>query len=309
MSTIERVAELLGPIEGPTSRSTSRGVADRIELASSEIVELGPYTEIPGPEFKGLAIGVKTRPEPAHPTTTTPRILRVDRELLRRQSILAPDGGRTPNAENFRRIKRQIIANVGRSRAAAPANLVMVTSALPTEGKTFCAVNLAISLALEVDRTVLLVDADVAKPSLPKVLGLKAAQGGLMDLVRGRRSNMAEVVWTTDIGTLSLLSAGTPHQHATEILASEAMKALLADMAERYPDRIVIFDSPPLLVASEASALASQMGQIVLVVEAGKTSASVLKAALGRIESSSITGLILNKGEGTGLGYDYGGYG
>jgi exopolysaccharide/PEP-CTERM locus tyrosine autokinase len=222
--------------------------------------------------------------------------------------MITPDGERTPNAESFRRIKRQILANVAKSKAGAPANLVLVTSALAGEGKTFCAINLAISIALEMDRTVLLVDADVAKPSVPQALGLKAEQG-LLNVLLDRRINLAEVLWNTDIGKLTLLPAGTAHQHATELLASDAMRVLLQEMAERYHDRIIIFDSPPLLGASEAGVLASQMGQIVMVVEAGKTSEAALKAALGRIESSNVTGLLLNKGEGPGRGYDYGGYG
>ena len=223
--------------------------------------------------------------------------------------MITPDGERTAIAESFRRIKRQILANAANSRAGAPpANLVMVTSALPGEGKTFCAINLAISIALEMDRTVLLVDADVAKPGVPQALGLEAEKG-LMDVLLDRRVDLADVLWKTDIGRLTLLPAGTTHKHATELLASDAMRGLLQEMAERYHDRIIIFDSPPLLAASEAGVLASQMGQIVVVVEAGKTSEAALKDALGRIESSKVAGLLLNKGESPGLGYGYGGYG
>ena len=222
--------------------------------------------------------------------------------------MITPDGERTPIAEGFRRIKRQILANVAHPKAGAPANLVLVTSALAGEGKTFCAINLAISIALEMDRTALLVDADVAKPSVPQALGLEAERG-LMDVLLDRRIDVAEVLCKIDIGRLTLLPAGTAHQHATELLASDAMRMLLREMAERYHDRIIIFDSPPLLAASEAGVLAGQMGQVVIVVEAGKTSETALKAALGRIESSNVTGLLLNKGDGSGRGYDYGGYG
>ena len=154
----------------------------------------------------------------------------------------------------------------------------------------------------------LLVDADVAKPSIPKALGLKAEQG-LLDVLLDHRIDLNDVLCKTDIGKLTLLPAGKAHQHATELLASDAMRMLLQEMAERYHDRIIIFDSPPLLSASEAGVLASQMGQIVIVVEAGKTSEATLKVALGRIESNNDTGLLLNKGEGPGRGYDYGDYG
>jgi exopolysaccharide/PEP-CTERM locus tyrosine autokinase len=224
--------------------------------------------------------------------------------------MIAPDGERTLIAESFRRVKRQILANVANPKPGAPPpNLVLVTSALPGEGKTFCAVNLAISIALEMDRTVLLVDADVAKPSVPQALGLEPGKG-LMDVLLDRRIDPAEVLLKLDIGKLTLMPAGTAHKHATELLASDAMRELLHEMAERYHDRIIIFDSPPLLAASEAGVLASQVGQIVVVVEAGKTSEGVLKDALGRIDSSKVTGLLLNKGEIPGLGYGYGyGYG
>jgi receptor protein-tyrosine kinase len=181
----------------------------------------------------------------------------------------------------------------------------MVTSALTGEGKTFCAINLAISIALEMDYTVLLVDADVAKPSVPQALGFKAEKG-LMDVLLDRRIDLAEVLCKTDIDKLSILPAGTANQHATELLASDAMRVLLQEMAERHRDRIVIFDSPPLLAASESAVLASQMGQIVMVVEAGKTSEAALTNALSRIESSNIAGLVLNKADGPGLEYGYG---
>lgn len=336
MSIIERVAELLGPIERPNPKSSAPGELDPIERAISEssgrsgfrearklaaqleaieraVSESTEHSGFPEArelaaqlEAKRLAVESKAKVRPVRPISRTTRSLRVDRDQLRRQGMITPDGERSPNAESFRRIKRQILANVAKSKADAQANLVLMTSALAGEGKTFCAINLAISIALEMDRTVLLVDADVAKPSVPQALGLKAEQG-LMDVL-DRRIDLAEVLCKTDIGKLTLLPAGTTHQHATELLASDAMRMLLAEMAERYHDRIIIFDSPPLLAASEAGVLASQMGQIVMVVEAGKTSEVALKAALGRIESSNVAGLLLNKGEGSALDY-YGGYG
>ncbi len=285
MRTIERVAELLGPIEGPISKSSAPGELDLIERAVRESTERSGFPEArelaAQLDATGLSVESKARARPARPTSTTTRTLRVDRDQLRRQNMITPDSVRTPIAEGFRRIKRQILANVARSKAGAPANLVLVTSALAGEGKTFCAINLAISIALEVDRTVLLVDADVAKPSVPKALGLEAEQG-LLDVLLDRRIDLAEVLCKIDIGKLTLLSAGTAHQHATELLASDTMRALLKEMAERYHDRIIIFDSPPLLAASEASALASQMGQVVMVVEAGKTSEAAVKVRAGQ---------------------------
>lgn len=337
MGIIERAAALLGPIERPNSKVSGlgepapieRAVGERTEPGFLEVSELAVQLEaieravsgrtdgsgLPETgEFAALvnaqsvAVESKGKSGRARPTSSTTRTLRVDRDQLRRQSIITPDSERTPNAESFRRIKRQILANANKSRAGAPANLVLVTSALAGEGKTFCAINLAISIAAEMDRTVLLVDVDVAKPSVLQAFGLKAKKG-LMDVLLDRRIDLAEVLWNTDIGKLTLLPVGTSQKHSTELLASDAMHGLLREMAERYDDRIIIFDSPPLLAASEAGALASQMGQIVMVVEAGKTSEAVLKAALSRVESSIVTGLVLNKGEHPGREFDYGDYG
>lgn len=134
-----------------------------------------------------------------------------------------PDDERTPIGEGFRRIKRRILANV-----TDPAgNLVMVTSALQGEGKTFCAVNLAISIAMEVDRTVLLVDADTARPNVLPALGLQPGLPGLMDVLVDRSIDVADVVRQTSIEKLSILPAGTPNRLATEMLASEAMRTLI----------------------------------------------------------------------------------
>ena len=299
MSIIERVAELLGSVpqthQKPSTASEGAGSLeqDLIERVAGDTSRRRVFFE----------------DKPARSTGSASRTVMVDRDRLRRQSIITPDGERTAVAENFRRIKRHILANAASPRAGAPpANLVLVTSAVAGEGKTFCAINLAISIALEMDRTALLVDADVAKPNVPQALGLEAEKG-LMEVLLDRRVDLAEVLWKTDIGTLTLLPSGTTHKHATELLASDAMRALLQEMAERYHDRIIIFDSPPLLAASEAGVLASQMGQIVLVVEAAKTSEAALKDALARIDASRVAGLLLNKGEDLSLKYGYAGYG
>jgi protein-tyrosine kinase len=248
------------------------------------------------------------RTGPGRPDEASSRVLKVDRKRLREQNMIVSDGERTAVEENFRRIKRQVLANLATGKAGGPPpNLVMVTSARAGEGKTFCAINLAISIALEMDRTVLLVDADVAKPGIPRALGLKAEKG-LMEVLLERNVDLPDVLWRTDIGKLTLLPVGSPHKHATELLASEAMGVLLRDMAQRYHDRIIIFDSPPLLAASEAGALAGQMGQIVVVVEAGRTSHLELMDALGRVDAGRVAGLVLNKVGGRDSEYRYASY-
>jgi exopolysaccharide/PEP-CTERM locus tyrosine autokinase len=184
----------------------------------------------------------------------------------------------------------------------------MVTSSLPGEGKSFTSINLAMSIAAELDHTVMLVDADVARPSVLRMLGLPPGKG-LLDLLE-RKTEMADVLLRTNVDKLTVLPSGTPHEKATELLASDAMSALLEDMATRYPDRIIIFDSPPLLLTTESRVLASHMGQIVFVVAAGGTQQAAVQQALDTIESCPVRLLVLNKARVGSKAYSYGyGYG
>ncbi|MEO7761568.1 MAG: XrtA-associated tyrosine autokinase, partial [Casimicrobiaceae bacterium] len=235
--------------------------------------------------------------------------LRIDPDLLRQRSFISPDGERTAITEGLRRIKQRILADM-RVRAAGPRNLIMITSALPGEGKTFCAINLAISLAMELEHSVLLVDADNVRPNVLESLGLEPKLPGLMDVLGDRTLSLSDVVRSTSIEKLSVLPAGSPHRNSTELLASDAMRRLVADLTGRFGDRIVIFDSPPLLVASESAALASHMSQILLVAAAKQTTVAALGDALSRLEGcQGKVALVLNKGDDTGAGYGYYGYG
>ena len=308
MSTIESVANMLGPVAQPLRKPAVH--EEPADVAAPDLIERAISKKALRPELreeKGAGEKVDLAPAPVGDVRKSSRTITLDIAKLREQNMITPDGARSPITEGFRRIKRHVLANLANPGTGAAANLLMVTSPLAGEGKTFCTINLAVSIAMEIDRRVLLVDADVAKPSVPRVLGIEAERG-LMDVVLDRNIDLADVLLRTNIDGLSLLPAGTQHQHATEMLASEAMRTLLKEMAERYHDRIIIFDSPPLLAASEAAVLATRMGQIVVVVEAGKTTETELKDALSRIESCNLAGLLLNKGGAPGSGY-YGGYG
>lgn len=233
---------------------------------------------------------------------------------------LAADGFVTPGmprsriADEFRIVKRPLIANAS-GKMASPiknGNLIMVTSAVPGEGKTFSAVNLAMSIATELDQTVLLIDADVARPSLPRTLGLPAGKG-LLDALENKSFDLGQALIRTNVEKLTVLPSGTQYAHATELLASDAMVKLLHEMANRYQDRIIIFDSPPLLVTTEARVLATHMGQILFVVRAESTLQSEVKRALATIETCPVKMILLNQartvaqgayGYGYGYGYD-----
>jgi protein-tyrosine kinase len=240
-----------------------------------------------------------------------PTILNIDINLLRRQHMTTPDGERTMVSECFRRIKRHILANIDNPDGPPRANLIMITSSVPREGKTFCTINLAISLAMEMDRRVLLVDADVLRPSVSTALGIKNAEKGLMDVLLDG-IELSDVLCNTNIEKLSILPAGRRHAHSSELLASDAMRVILKELAERYSDRIIIFDSPPLLASTESRVLAALMGQVLLVVEAQGTAEATLKEALAHIDSNNVVGVVLNKGAPPvsalygGYGYGYG---
>ena len=210
--------------------------------------------------------------------------------------LVTAAGGRTALVEDFRIIKRPLLnrAFAARGPGDKPGNLIMITSSLPGEGKTFCSINLAMSIAMELDHTVLLIDADVARPSVLRTLGLPAHRG-LMDLLLDDKLDMADVMLRTNVPTLTILPAGTSNPRATELLASQAMTNIVYEIANRYPDRIVIFDSPPLLLTTEAHVLAHHMGQIVLVVEAESTTQHAVKESLRQLEGCNNVNLIYNK--------------
>jgi exopolysaccharide/PEP-CTERM locus tyrosine autokinase len=187
----------------------------------------------------------------------------------------------------------------------------MVTSAFPGEGKSFCAINLALSIAAERDHQVLLVDADVARPSIPRELGFSASAGLMNLLLEPGSRDIADVVLRTNIDKLMILPAGRRHELATELLASQTMSRILDDLSARYPDRVIIFDSPPLLMTTESRVLATHMGQILMVVAAGSTPKAAVNDALATIDGAAeVIGLVLNRARGgQTAGYGLYGYG
>ena len=242
------------------------------------------------------AMETATHPAPAGSPRPATRKVELDLARMRELGMVTAAGGRTNLLEEFRVIKRPLLKRAFAERAPGknPGNLIMITSSLPGEGKTYSSINLAMSIAMELDHTVLLVDADVARPSVMRTLGLPA-QRGLMDILVDDKLDVADVLLRTNVDTLAILPAGTSTPHATELLASSAMTSLVNELANRYPDRVIIFDSPPLLLTSESRELASHMGQIVVVVEAQTTTQHAVKEALQRLEGFDNVNLIYNK--------------
>jgi receptor protein-tyrosine kinase len=238
------------------------------------------------------------------------RRVTIDLAKIAKSGIITPDAPRSQLADEFRVIKRPLLANaLGKSAIRVErGNMIMITSAFPGEGKTFTAANLAMSIAMELDSRVLLVDGDVANPALLPLLGLRETNG-LMDVLVNPGVQLADVLLRTNVERLSILPAGRHHRRATEVLSSEAMARLIEEMASRYPDRIVLWDAPPLLPTTESRVLAGYMGQVVVVVEADRTTHHAVKSALALLEECPVVMTMLNKARRTDVGSYYGYYG
>lgn len=230
------------------------------------------------------------------PRTLNRNRVQLDLKALQAGGYLYPADNNPTLADELRVIKRPLLQNTGTKHQPnrKHANLIGVTSAQYGEGKSFTAINLALSIALERDRHVLLVDADVTRPSLPRLLGCAPRQG-LLDVLAGDEVGLKDVLVATDIDKLSLLTTGTAQLLATELLASIAMHDLLDELARRYPDRIVIFDLPAVLTTTESRVLVNLMGQLVFVVSAAQTLQSAIKEALGVVAACPLSFLVLNR--------------
>ncbi|NDW14280.1 polysaccharide biosynthesis tyrosine autokinase [Alteromonas genovensis] len=220
----------------------------------------------------------------------------IDFERLDKNGHISLNGERKQINEEYREIKRKLLANSfgALSKTLHNPNIIMVTSSRPSEGKTFTATNLAMSIASEQDKTVLLVDADVLKPNVLRTLGLENRQG-LMEYLKGDVEDIADVLYPTNIDKLKIIPAGRSHHLSTELLASQKMHDTVDEFANRYPDRIVIFDTPPLIGINESAILANFAGQAVVVVEEGKAKMSDIKLSVERLNPEMAIGFVVNK--------------
>ncbi|WP_417612062.1 AAA family ATPase [Parasphingorhabdus sp.] len=238
-----------------------------------------------------------------------PRVI-VDRDKLREAGFIVPNGPVTGISEEFRIIKRQLLLAAKGSQKTAPVRhgeRILICSAHPDEGKTFCALNLALSIAAEKDNEVLLVDADFAKPSILSSLGLEGSKG-LMDALADPELPVENCIIHTDIPGLAILPAGDQTNADTEYLASSRTEQVLNRLTQNNPHRIVIFDSPPALSASPASVLATHVGQVVMVVKADETTETALRDALSLMGGCEHIQLLLNGTKFSPTGRRFGSY-
>jgi exopolysaccharide/PEP-CTERM locus tyrosine autokinase len=219
---------------------------------------------------------------------------------LREKHMLVPGSALSGAIKNeYRRIKRPLLSNAFGKTASLvdQGNLIAVTSSVAGEGKSTLAVNLALAFAQERDHTVLLVDCDVNKQGASRILGVEKRRPDFTDLLTSETLSISDVLLRTDVPGLVLLPAGRHHEFITEMIASQRMASLFEELASRYSDRIIVIDSPPLLATPETQVLVGLVGQVVFVIEAGKTPYTIVEDALQLIPKEKAIGVVLNKSD------------
>lgn len=237
------------------------------------------------------------------------RVAHVDRVELADAGFILPDAAPTALAEEFRIVKRQLLLSALGGQGAAPVEYgraILVSSAEPDEGKTFCTVNLALSMAREKDIEVLLIDADFAKPEILSTLGIEGGPG-LVDALCDPSVDVESCVIRTDFANLSVLPAGRAFNETNELLASERMRIIFEQLLVNT-SRILIFDSSPALAASTSSVLATLVGQVMMIVRADVTGENELREALGLLSGCDHVRLLLNAVQLAPHGRRFGGY-
>lgn len=247
------------------------------------------------------AYAPQAAPQPFH---------RINHQKLSLEGFATPGSGPSAQVEEFRLAKRQLLEqsnDLRRQGAGLEAQTILVTSALPGEGKTFCAINLALSIAAEKDSEVVLVDLDLARSSVLSTLGLPSGPG-LVDAIADPRYNVRDFVMQTDVQGLSVLSGGRPTSSDAEYLASARARAVLEQLVEGHPNRIVLFDTPPVLAASIAVEVAKFSGQAILVVKAEETAGSAVQDAAGLLSGCPNVQALLNGTQYSPSGRRFGTY-
>lgn len=267
--------------------------------------------ETVSPEANGPAVPDGSNPTGRLGMASLPerdRRIRIDLDLLLAQGEIPEAGEERRFADYYREIKRPLIEKAYSVGARADARLILVTSALPAEGKTFTALNLAFSMARERDVSVLLIDADVPKAHLSRTFGVQD-EPGILDALGDETIDVESLVLGTDVPGLEFLPAGKASEGAAELIASSRMAQICARLTGRLPRRLVLLDSAPLLLSSEARALKQFPGQILMVTRAGRTPRQALLDAIALLDKTRLYGLVLNDAQSASGGGYYAHYG
>lgn len=301
MSIIEKAVNALG--KGKAGERGKSGEADsspsRQETADGDTVQRAESVSgSPSPQQAAGVQGKRAGPVVASRDVGTGEIVKIPFRELRELGILTPAIPRSAIAEEYRTIKRPLLLNISGESGTPPiqhGNLIMVTSALEGDGKTFSSICLALSIAMERDKHVLFVDADTAKAEAGRMLGVPSTSPGLIDVLENKDARAADYILPTNVEKLRILPAGGVHTHANELLASARMRQLMLELSDEDPSRVIVFDSPPLLLTTEAAVLASFMGQIVFVVSADMTPQYAVTQAIEHIGEDKMVGMVLNR--------------
>jgi len=292
--------ELKKPVNRRPKRATPKAKTPDVEApapVAAPVTQVAPQpVAAPEPVYEDVEFS-----DTIHP---------IDRDCLKRYGLIQPEGHVTALLEEFRIVKRQVLQSVRKAQekgSGALAQRVLVCSPHPDEGKSYCAANLALALAAEKDCEVLLVDADFAKPSILKMLGLPKGPG-FMDVLARDDLKVEDCVVATDIAGLHVLPAGNHTTSDSEYLASHRTADVLDRLTRAAPKRIVIFDSPPALAASPAAELANHVGQAIMVVRADRTGQNALEDALTLLSACPDLKLLLNAALFSPSGRRFGAY-
>lgn len=292
-------------IENALKKAGSQGLVIKNNQEDSSVVLNGAAEEKEGCDSK-LSENIGS--------FSSERLVAIDWRKLAESGFIDKDNASSQLSEEFRVIKRPLVNNIqgAESNGINRSNLILICSSLPGEGKTFVSVNLALSIANERDKSVLLIDADVEKPSISKQLGIESPLG-LIEYLEDEKVRFSDILLKTDLPNLSVITAGKRHKYSTELLSSQRMYLFAEEVSRRYKDRIVIFDSPPLLVATQAQILAELVGQVVLVIAAEVTPQSVVNESVAKLSNCDVVMTLLNKTRKEidiyGHNYSYGKYG
>jgi receptor protein-tyrosine kinase len=281
---------------GSLAERIARRLADRAP-APARHSHAPPF---PRPEPPAVALASEEGDPDEDSSDPQPPPIQINFQSLEAAGVATPASHPSINAriEELRVIKRQVLKTAfveGRTRTSENSNVIMVTSSVPGEGKTFISLNLALSFTLERDLFVLLVDADNHRRALSTLVGAPDNGVGLIDLLVDPTLRMRDIILRTTLPNLSFISSGQPHPQGSELLASKQMDAVMHDLSARYPDRLIIIDTPPLLASTEGAAMAAHVGHVLVVVEKDRTTRRNLRQTLDLLDGCDTLSCVLNK--------------
>jgi protein-tyrosine kinase len=322
MSLIDKAAQRMGRsrTDSLLERAAARGFASGQSAREQQEPQPSPQSPPPQGAPQGAPQGTpRVFPESpeapiAAPAQRRSTEIKIDLARLKARGFISPDGRRSRLSEEVRLIKRRLMQRMtlfAREKVGDAdetlGHVIMVTSARPEEGKSFLSLNLALSFIVDEGYNVLLIDADILRPTVLSTLGLKANRG-LVDVLRDPTLEMADVLLRDHSLRLTLLPSGEPVASATELFGGPQMQEFVEKIARRYPDRVIIFDAPPVLASTEPLAIAQHVGQVLFVVEANQTSQRAVQSALELLEPCDNVSFVLNKATTPGSAEEFGTY-